>query len=437
VDTTEKFTHVSFCSGYDGIGMGLDRVIKNLRTVAYVEIEAFACSNLVAKMEKGQLAPAPIWTNLKTFDGKTFCGKVDIVSAGYPCQPFSNAGKRVGTDDPRHLWPCVRRAVRDINPRFVFLENVEGHISLGLNTVISDLAEDGYTSTWGIFSAKECGAPHQRKRVFILAYDRNFSTKRPDKNGTDEKGVCELARKNKIWGEAIGCRECDELADRNGDEQSGRNEKQPAERRVNALNGFGDCCAERLADCGCSGFKKQCWKISNEKENNNGDVWPARPGEKQYDWEPPRVVANAKGGKSGQQTKQKGGKNIGGRSKKKLGNAGCERPAESKQQTAGVEQSNKNMGNAASGRRRRCGNEIGKGERFGVARTNGGDEKQCEAQSTVGGNVDGVAGGVDYAELCESCDNRVDELRLLGNGVVPATAAKAFLTLYERLEENG
>jgi len=167
VDTPET-THLSFCAGYGGIDLGLQRVLPSCRTVAYVEIEAFAIANLVAKMEAGDLDAAPVWTDIKTFPAEPFRGLVDIISGGYPCQPFSAAGKRLGTEDPRHLWPFLRRAIRVIQPGRVLLENVEGHISLGLSTVISDLEEDGYRATWGIFSAAEVGASHQRKRVFIL-----------------------------------------------------------------------------------------------------------------------------------------------------------------------------------------------------------------------------------------------------------------------------
>ena len=160
---------VEWCAGYGGIHLGLKRAIQNLRVIAYGEIEAFACANLVAKMEAGQLDPVPIWPDIKTFPCEEFRGRVDILVAGYPCQPFSAAGKRLGTEDPRHLWPHIRRAIGIIRPGVCFFENVEGHISLGLSTVISDLEEDGYRCSWGIFSASEVGAPHQRKRVFILA----------------------------------------------------------------------------------------------------------------------------------------------------------------------------------------------------------------------------------------------------------------------------
>ena len=144
-----------------------------MRTIAFSEIEAYACSNLVAKMEKGFLDAAPIWTNLKTFPWSNFRGKVDILSGGYPCQPFSAAGKRLGKDDPRHLWPYIADGVRLMQPRLCFFENVEGHISLGLREVIEELESIGYQTTWGIFSASEVGATHRRKRMFILAHTKS------------------------------------------------------------------------------------------------------------------------------------------------------------------------------------------------------------------------------------------------------------------------
>ena len=167
---TSQTTHLSLCSGYGGIDLGLRRVVPNLRTVAYAEIEAFAVENLLARMEGGQLDVAPIWSDLKSFPWQQFSGLVDILSGGYPCQPFSAAGLRKGTDDPRHLWPFISSGIQVVRPRLCFFENVEGHISLGLREVIADLESLGYETTWGIFSAAECGAPHQRRRVFLLAH---------------------------------------------------------------------------------------------------------------------------------------------------------------------------------------------------------------------------------------------------------------------------
>lgn len=170
MDNTEELpTVLSFCSGYGGIERGLDLAGVKHRVIAYVEIEAYAIANLVAKMESGELDAAPIYTDLKTFPSEVFRDRVDIITGGYPCQPFSLSGDRKGAEDERHLWPHIRRHTQAIRPARCFFENVEGHISLGLSTVISDLEEDGYQSAWGIFSAYEAGAPHQRKRVYILA----------------------------------------------------------------------------------------------------------------------------------------------------------------------------------------------------------------------------------------------------------------------------
>ena len=171
VDFAEKLPSVlSFCSGYAGIERGFELAGFEHRAIAFVEIESFAIANLVAKMEEGRLVPAPVWSNLKTFPAQIFRDKVDVLTAGYPCQPFSAAGRRQGEDDPRHLWPIIREHIATIRPLQCFFENVEGHISLGLRDVLKDLAGLGYFTTWGLFSASEVGAPHQRKRIFILAH---------------------------------------------------------------------------------------------------------------------------------------------------------------------------------------------------------------------------------------------------------------------------
>ena len=170
MDIAEELpTVISLCSGYGGIERGLELAGYNHRLIAFCEIEAYVQKLTLEKMEKGHMVPAPLWTNLKTFPAQVFRDKVDVMLAGYPCQPFSQAGQRGGEDDPRHLWPYIKEHIRTIRPVRCFFENVQGHITLGLSTVISDLEELGYRTTWGIFSAEEVGAPHQRKRVFILA----------------------------------------------------------------------------------------------------------------------------------------------------------------------------------------------------------------------------------------------------------------------------
>ena len=159
---------LSLATGAGGLDLGVRLALGNARTVCAVEIEAYACEILAERMEEGRLDDAPIWSDLRSFDGRPWRGVVDLVVGGYPCQPFSLAGKRKGADDPRHLWPHVARVVREVRPGAVFFENVLGHVSLGLDLVVRELCEMGFRVEAGVFSAAEVGAPHRRRRVFIL-----------------------------------------------------------------------------------------------------------------------------------------------------------------------------------------------------------------------------------------------------------------------------
>jgi len=160
---------LSLCSGAGGLDLGLTIAIPEYRTVGYVERETFAAATLVARMEDAALDRVPVWDDVASFDGRPWRGAVDIVTAGYPCQPFSVAGKRQGTEDPRHLWPHVARIIDEVEPPFVFLENVAHHLRLGFPEVACGLVDMGYRLAAGLFTAAEVGAPHKRERLFILA----------------------------------------------------------------------------------------------------------------------------------------------------------------------------------------------------------------------------------------------------------------------------
>lgn len=139
------------------------------RTVSYVEIEAFAISNLVAQMEEGAISPAPIWTNLKTFDARPFRGHVDLITGGYPCQPFSVAGRQKGKHDPRHLWPYLQGIIDTARPIRCFFENVAGHLNVGFPEVYASLRDMGYRVEAGLYTSKEARGSHIRTRLFIMA----------------------------------------------------------------------------------------------------------------------------------------------------------------------------------------------------------------------------------------------------------------------------
>jgi DNA (cytosine-5)-methyltransferase 1 len=151
---SRPFTVLSLCAGVGGLDLGVRLAEPAART-----IEAYACAILAARMAENALDPAPVWTNLRTFDGKPWRGTVDCIAACYPCQPFSVAGKQRGAEDPRHLWPDVFRVVREIRPAFCFFENVGGHLRLGFEQVHDDLRSVGYRVKAGLFTAEEVGAP--------------------------------------------------------------------------------------------------------------------------------------------------------------------------------------------------------------------------------------------------------------------------------------
>jgi DNA (cytosine-5)-methyltransferase 1 len=169
---------MALCAGVGGLELGLHLALgDSYRTICYVERETHAAAILVARMAEGILGPAPVWDDLLTFDGRPWRGVVDIVSAGYPCQPFSFAGKRDGTADERHLWPNVLAIIEQCRPALVFLENVPGHLSLGFDVVCRDLQEMDYRVAACVSSAAEVGAPHRRERLFVLAH-RNGQERR-------------------------------------------------------------------------------------------------------------------------------------------------------------------------------------------------------------------------------------------------------------------
>ena len=179
MDNTQRV--LSLCTGLAGIELGLRRAGTEIKPVCYIENEVYAQANLVKNIEKGWLHSAPIFSCVKTFDAKPLRNKIHGLTGGYPCSPFSNGGKRKGEKDPRHLWPHIKKHIKDAQPHWVFFENTYGHITLGLETVIEDLQRNDYRVQVGIFSASECldsnrrRAPQQRKRVFILGCKKAYA----------------------------------------------------------------------------------------------------------------------------------------------------------------------------------------------------------------------------------------------------------------------
>lgn len=170
---------ISLFAGGAGLDLGIELAVPDARTVCYVEREAYAAATLVARMEKGDLAPAPIWGDVSTFDGTPWRGRVDLVCGGFPCQDVSNAGTRTGLAGARSgLWREYARILGEARPDLVFVENVSALRSRGLDIVLTDLASLGFDAEWSCYRASDVGAPHRRERIFILAYRIGFELRK-------------------------------------------------------------------------------------------------------------------------------------------------------------------------------------------------------------------------------------------------------------------
>lgn len=377
-----------------------------------MEIELFAVANLVSKIEQGKLDPAPVWTDIKTFDAEPFRGKVHGITAGFPCQPFSVAGKQQGGYDPRHLWPHIAKHIRTIKPVFVCLENVPGLLQTrtldnrpdlqryitalgktakGLNAkdrwklhqhqqrlrqfmlrteglqafaaIYFGLRDMGYKVEAGLFTAAEVGAPHKRERLFILAYSERLG-----RRGWDNGEPAGQGRPLQTEGSGELAIADDQPRGAHTKERAGRTETRSA-GETELADGERDGCGGVLRQTGCGTDRAQ--------QRTNPDGQGARDGEQGA----PCQLADTKDTERGRLPK----KHARGRT-----------------------------------------SEAGRSDGMWPARP-GQEQYEWEEPRTVksgmGRTVDGFA-------------SRVDELRLLGNGVVPPTAELAFRALWEKFDRT-
>lgn len=175
---------------FSGAGGGiLGGKLLGWNTIGAVEIEEYPREALLQKQRDGILEPFPIWDDITTFNGKPWKGCVDIISGGFPCQDISTAGKGAGINGERSgLWSEMARIISEIRPRYTFVENSPVLTSRGLGNVLGDLAEMGYDARWCVLGADDAGAPHRRKRIWILAYtNKGRSHSSSFKKSSDKK----------------------------------------------------------------------------------------------------------------------------------------------------------------------------------------------------------------------------------------------------------
>lgn len=333
---------LALCTGSGGLEAALHILFPEYRAVCAVERQAYAAASFVAWLEKTGLGACPVWDDVTTFDPMPWCGLVDILTAGYPCQPFSNAGKRQGENDPRHLWPFIFRHIRALMPPFVFCENVAAHLTRGFDAVRGNLERIGYKVAAGIFSAAEVGAPHLRERLFILGQLENTELHGqqgwdthwpgassallpgqgaiPDANGQRKPQPPGSFPEGRGWSGNGGSQlaHAQSLGRPQGWPESAREQGRPGASGCGSGMGDTDSVhSDRRADIegggaerGTLAVRPSCAELGNavgsRREGqgtgrSTGDgcfawPWPAGRGAEQYAWEKPRLVKSGMGG---------------------------------------------------------------------------------------------------------------------------------------------
>ena len=168
---TKKYKHLDLFSGIGGFSLGLEAT-GAFETVAFCDYDQY-CQKVLRK----HWPWVTIYDDVKELNSERLSAnghtEVDIITGGYPCQPFSIAGRQKGEQDPRHVWPEMFRLVKELRPTWVIGENVSGHIKLGLDTVLENLESEGYATRAFSISASSIGANHQRERVWIIAHSNS------------------------------------------------------------------------------------------------------------------------------------------------------------------------------------------------------------------------------------------------------------------------
>ena len=190
-----KLKHLDLFSGIGGFSLGLEAT-GGFETSAFCDIDLYS-----RKVLKKHWPYVKQYEDIKGLNYERLKADglfpIDIITGGYPCQPFSVAGRKKGEEDPRHLWPEMFRLIKELRPTWVIGENVSGHIKLGLDTVLENLESEDYSARTFSISASSVGAKHKRERVWIVANTRRIL--RGEQSEQDQRGVGRGSFKTKKW----------------------------------------------------------------------------------------------------------------------------------------------------------------------------------------------------------------------------------------------
>ena len=271
--------HLDLFSGIGGFSLALEKV--GFKTVAFCEKEPY-CKLLLQKHWKG----VKIYDDIKKCKGKeikeTF-GGIDILTGGFPCQPYSVAGKQKGTNDDRYLWPEMFRVIKEVQPTFIIAENVRGLINIQngmvFETVCSDLESEGFEIQTFVIPAAGVGAPHKRDRVWIVGYSKhNGSLTSKIKRGNNEINAGTQKRQNEtIESERTSGSRNNEVMEnsrrtlRQGSKLSKKNADESRKENANQFERSGSTSKHNVADTERVHVQRQ--QSRSRQEQSRGESW--------------------------------------------------------------------------------------------------------------------------------------------------------------------
>ncbi len=319
--------HFSLFAGIGGIDLAAEWA--GFHSAGQCEIDEY-CNKVLQK----HWPDVPKWSDIVELTGeeiKQKCGSISLLSGGFPCQPFSAAGKRKGEKDERYIWPEFLRIVREVEPRWILAENVRGLLSINsgrtFRRILGDLAEAGYGVGWLCYGASDVGAPHRRERIFIVGYSRScgLSGEPRGRSGQElenrhsqhQAGHMANAPQQLLNGcQQAGQTGRGENADILHTQQQGEPSRVGRERKRNQRDRGGQRPSQPRMGGVPDGFPAGMdgglnWPTPTSRDHKDGTAescknvpvncllgravhqWPAGPGE-QREWEPPRVATGKK-----------------------------------------------------------------------------------------------------------------------------------------------
>jgi len=274
-------------SGIGGFSIGLEEA--GFETAAFCEIEDYPRAVL-----RKHWPDTPIYRDVRQLTGGQLRADgivPDLLCGGYPCQPFSVAGRQRGEEDPRHLWPEVHRLIRELRPRWVVCENVSGHIKLGLDEVLSTLEAEGYTCWPFVIPACSVDAPHKRDRVWIVAHADSSSDRRASRQYEEADGKVSQRDNGRFFDQSGEIRAA--MADTNVNDRRRKSSTEPQGRNSRMEHGgssFGQLVGRASQDVADSDSDRpqrsgaeQVYGVGDLSRQSGGggtdlrDGWPVEP----------------------------------------------------------------------------------------------------------------------------------------------------------------